>query len=298
MTLKNQNFPVSCFVLENRSGMSMFSRSLTVCSPVFNPFNPLGPEDASRTDTSSKRSTTARPGRKRRTASIHVSASKRVRASHEPQPCSAAAPLPVAAVFEAAVTPTSKHIDIRIPGDQPQANLEAIPLPVATGFGRLEPTSRPNEAAAEEDEAEAAAEAEEEEEAKCPERCLTAQELEAGRMSKEQLSKLAAFKRHEPGDPSQRLYVKNLAKTTSEADLKAVFGSFVVWSDPYERSTFHVQLYTSGRLKGQAFVTFASEEAAGRALRSTHGFVLNEKPMAVQFARGARAKPDEKSLDD
>lgn len=271
--------------------MSIFSRSLTACSPVF---NPLGPEDASRTDTSSKRNTTARPPRKRRTASIHVSASKRVRASHEPQPCSTAAPLPVAAVFEAAVTPTSKLINIRIPGDQPQTNLEAIPLPVATGFGRLEPTSRPNEASAEEDEAEA----EEEEEAKCPERCLTAQELEAGRMSKEQLSKLSAFKRHEPGDPSQRLYVKNLAKTTSEADLKAVFGSFVVWSDPYERSTFHVQLYTSGRLKGQAFVTFASEEAAGRALRSTHGFVLNEKPMAVQFARGARAKPDERSLDD
>lgn len=36
-----------------------------------------------------------------------------------------------------------------------------------------------------------------------------------------------------------------------------------------------------GRMKGQAFVTFASENSADKALKETNGFVLNSKPMAV-----------------
>ena len=34
-------------------------------------------------------------------------------------------------------------------------------------------------------------------------------------------------------------------------------------------------------MKGQAFVTFASENSADKALKETNGFVLNSKPMAV-----------------
>lgn len=36
-----------------------------------------------------------------------------------------------------------------------------------------------------------------------------------------------------------------------------------------------------GRMKGQAFVTFANETSAHKALKETNGFVLNSKPMAV-----------------
>ena len=36
-----------------------------------------------------------------------------------------------------------------------------------------------------------------------------------------------------------------------------------------------------GRMKGQGFITFPTEEAAEKALNDTNGYVLNGKPMAV-----------------
>ena len=36
-----------------------------------------------------------------------------------------------------------------------------------------------------------------------------------------------------------------------------------------------------GRMKGQAFITFPSDETAEKALSSTHGYVLHAKPMII-----------------
>lgn len=44
---------------------------------------------------------------------------------------------------------------------------------------------------------------------------------------------------------------------------------------------FDIRLMKEGRMKGQAFVTFANETSAQKALKETNGFVLNSKPMAV-----------------
>ena len=45
-----------------------------------------------------------------------------------------------------------------------------------------------------------------------------------------------------------------------------------------------------GRMKGQAFISLPTTSAAERALTDTHGFILRDKPMVVQFARSARPK--------
>lgn len=45
-----------------------------------------------------------------------------------------------------------------------------------------------------------------------------------------------------------------------------------------------------GRMKGQAFITLPCIENAQQALNETHGYILKNKPMFVQFARSASAK--------
>jgi U11/U12 small nuclear ribonucleoprotein 65 kDa protein len=42
---------------------------------------------------------------------------------------------------------------------------------------------------------------------------------------------------------------------------------------------------TEGRMKGQAFVTFPSVPQAQRALEEANGYILNDKPMVIQFGR-------------
>ncbi|VDN36067.1 unnamed protein product [Dibothriocephalus latus] len=47
---------------------------------------------------------------------------------------------------------------------------------------------------------------------------------------------------------------------------------------------------------GQAFVSFDSVELATAALHAVHGYRLHDRPVFVQYARVAPAKPDPKSL--
>eukprot|EP00850_Spirogloea_muscicola_P005697 SM000026S08946 [mRNA] locus=s26:670131:673915:- [translate_table: standard] len=56
------------------------------------------------------------------------------------------------------------------------------------------------------------------------------------------------------GEPSDVLYIKNLAKD-------------------------------EGRMRGQAFVTFPALNLAQKALVATHGYLLKDKPMVVQYGR-------------
>ena len=51
-----------------------------------------------------------------------------------------------------------------------------------------------------------------------------------------------------------------------------------------------IRLMREGKMKGQAFVTFDSEDLALSALNDTNGFILHEKPLIVQFARTAKPK--------
>ncbi|KAK2858619.1 hypothetical protein Q5P01_003239 [Channa striata] len=104
--------------------------------------------------------------------------------------------------------------------------------------------------------------------------------------------KNVCVKNYEPGEPTCRLYVKNIAKQVEEKDLKYVYGRYVNRLSEAERNMFDVVLMKEGRMKGQAFVGLPSEQSAEKALRETNGYVLFDKPLVVQFARSARPKPE------
>ena len=110
---------------------------------------------------------------------------------------------------------------------------------------------------------------------------------------------MTQFPRYSAGTPSRQLYVKNLPKAATAADLAHVFGLFLppvsaqptpalAAGHPIQPSTATdtsgIQLGV-GRLRHQAFVTFADEESAMQAIRAVHGFLLRGKPMIVSFAK-------------
>lgn len=94
------------------------------------------------------------------------------------------------------------------------------------------------------------------------------------------------YRNYERGQPSQRLYIKNLdVKHVDERVLHSIY-------DRYKQNSCEIDIHLmrEGKMKGQAFVTFPNESMALRALNDTNGFILYEKPMIVQFARTAKPK--------
>ncbi|KAM6219071.1 RNA-binding region-containing protein 3 isoform 2-T2 [Rhynchocyon petersi] len=127
-----------------------------------------------------------------------------------------------------------------------------------------------------------------------PSEFISRKELKKGKISKEEMETLSIFRSYEPGEPSCRIYVKNLAKHVQEKDLKFIFGRYVDFSSDTEPLMFDIRLMKEGRMKGQAFIGLPNEKAAAKALKEANGYVLLGKPMVVQFARSARPKQDSK----
>lgn len=119
---------------------------------------------------------------------------------------------------------------------------------------------------------------------------LSKMDLVKNRLSYREMKALAVFKNYHPGEPSMRLYVKNLAKTVTEQDLKRIYKRYVESMTDEEMTGFDVRVMQEGRMKGQAFVTFPNEELAETALNESNGYLLKDKPMVVQFARAANKK--------
>ena len=42
------------------------------------------------------------------------------------------------------------------------------------------------------------------------------------------------FNNYTPGEPSVKLYIKNVAKNTTEDDLKFIFGRYIFWQNDEE----------------------------------------------------------------
>ncbi|XP_053606579.1 RNA-binding region-containing protein 3-like [Plodia interpunctella] len=118
---------------------------------------------------------------------------------------------------------------------------------------------------------------------------ITRKELLKNRISFRDMKILPVFKKYHPGQPSMRLYIKNLAKTVTELDVKRIYKHYIehVTEDDVG---FDVRVMQEGKMKGQAFVTFPSVEIAETALHETNGYMLKERPMVVQFARAANKK--------
>ncbi|KAI7870605.1 hypothetical protein BDF14DRAFT_1771705 [Spinellus fusiger] len=112
--------------------------------------------------------------------------------------------------------------------------------------------------------------------------------IESNRMPLQNLENLPAFKNHSPGNPSNKLFIKNLSKQVQVKDLERLFGRFLLDSNNYFTPTdLTIQLMKTGRLKGQAFITFPTPQKAQTALESTHGFILCDKPIAVKFSKSS-----------
>eukprot|EP01027_Heterolobosea_sp_BB2_P008592 GEZU01012745.1.p1 GENE.GEZU01012745.1~~GEZU01012745.1.p1 ORF type:complete len:160 (-),score=49.61 GEZU01012745.1:88-531(-) len=112
---------------------------------------------------------------------------------------------------------------------------------------------------------------------------ISLEELNAHKASPEYLA--AKFPNYSEGEPTNKLYIKNLAhKVVEVKDLERIYGRYFA-TDEEMREKLDINLMKEGRLKGQAFVTFPSVELAQQALRETHGFMLHDKPMIVQFGR-------------
>lgn len=128
---------------------------------------------------------------------------------------------------------------------------------------------------------------------------LSRSAIEKTRLKSEQIREFSVFKNYSAGEPSSRLYIKNLTKQTSEQDLVNLFGRYVDWSLEDAADLFDIRLMKEGRMKGQAFVTLPDEHCAKMIVKECNGFVLNGKPVVIQFARSAKAKQvDVLSQDD
>lgn len=116
---------------------------------------------------------------------------------------------------------------------------------------------------------------------------ITSNELANNRISANDQRLLPVFKNYHPGKPSNRLYIKNLAKQVEEKDLHFIYRKYII-SELKTEFEYDVRLMQEGRMKGQAFITLQNVEQAQLALDETNGFILKDKPMVVQFAKIAK----------
>lgn len=101
------------------------------------------------------------------------------------------------------------------------------------------------------------------------------------RLTLEEIKQIPKFEKYSPGTKSKVLYIKNLSNKVTEDDLVALFIRFQ--SDNEEKLHFRL---LSGRMKGQAFVTFPSVEKATSAMDLVHGLNYKGKPIIIQYGRG------------
>ncbi len=95
---------------------------------------------------------------------------------------------------------------------------------------------------------------------------------------------LAADEAYETSPMNSKLYVGNMSFKTSEADLRDAFGKFGSVTDVYianDRET--------GRPRGFAFVTFATEEESKAAIEKMNGFDLDGRQLTVNEAKPKEA---------
>ena len=117
---------------------------------------------------------------------------------------------------------------------------------------------------------------------------IRSSDLEKNRLKLAEMRDMPVFKNYERGEKNSRLYLKNLSKKVTEQELKFIFGRYIDWGSEVESNAFDIRLMKEGRMKGQAFLTFPNEDIASRALNDTNGYLLDNKPIVVQFARSAK----------
>ncbi|KAL3879001.1 hypothetical protein ACJMK2_031323 [Sinanodonta woodiana] len=100
------------------------------------------------------------------------------------------------------------------------------------------------------------------------------------RLSNNEIRKIPRFENYTPGAPNNVLYLKNLAPKVTEEDLVSLFIRFQKESGP--KIVFRL---LTGRMKGQAFVTFDSPEVAKEALELVNGYELKGRPIIIGYGK-------------
>ncbi|XP_063169366.1 RNA-binding protein 41 isoform X3 [Candoia aspera] len=119
-----------------------------------------------------------------------------------------------------------------------------------------------------------------------PVACVPEEEILRSRLSKEEICSIPRFSSYSPGEPSKVLYLKNLSRHTTVRDLLPLFSRFQEQDGP----PLHFRLL-SGRMRGQAFLTFPSVLQAQEALELLNGFFLLGKPLVIEFGRSRTPSP-------
>ncbi|KAJ8678633.1 hypothetical protein QAD02_014420 [Eretmocerus hayati] len=116
-------------------------------------------------------------------------------------------------------------------------------------------------------------------------KCITTEQLHENRISTHDQRVLPVFNNYHPGKPSNRLYIKNLAKQVEEDDLHFIYRRYILPKTSNDQPEYNVRLMQEGRMKGQAFITLPNVAQAKLALEETNGYILKDKPMVVHFAK-------------
>ncbi|KPI98244.1 RNA-binding protein 41, partial [Papilio xuthus] len=112
--------------------------------------------------------------------------------------------------------------------------------------------------------------------------------LEGTKMNLEDIKAIERFKDYEPGIPSKVLYLKNISPAVSQERLSLLFNQFLLDNG----GPIDLRLLT-GRMRGQAFVTFQSENLAIKALDEVNGTILSGQPIIAQFGRNSNRIQDD-----
>ncbi|XP_037368019.1 RNA-binding protein 41 isoform X2 [Talpa occidentalis] len=112
-------------------------------------------------------------------------------------------------------------------------------------------------------------------------------EIQRNRLSEEEIRKIPMFSSYNPGEPNKVLYLKNLSPRVTERDLVSLFARF------QEKKGPPVQFrMMTGRMRGQAFITFPNKEKALQALHLVNGYKLHGKILVIEFGKNKKQRSD------
>ncbi|XP_016980656.1 U11/U12 small nuclear ribonucleoprotein 65 kDa protein isoform X1 [Drosophila rhopaloa] len=119
-------------------------------------------------------------------------------------------------------------------------------------------------------------------ELKLPENLKPSISKPEGRLSIAELQALPVYKNYKTGQPSNKLYIKNLEKSVDEQQLRELYAKYTATEN------LEIKVMQQGRMKGQAFVTFLKPnepEIIAQALGETNGLLWHNKPMIVCYGK-------------
>lgn len=109
---------------------------------------------------------------------------------------------------------------------------------------------------------------------------VSLEDIQNNRLAIEEIKNLPRFENYAPGEHSKILYLKNLSNKVHQQDLESIFNKFL----PEGAGGLEYRVLT-GRMRGQAFITFPDTNSASRALEHVNGYLLKDRPIIIQYGR-------------